>query len=141
MRRLLSKAPPLALDGLARELPGPVGERNAYGLRPKGTILCVATDPSDLQAQFEAVRATGNRATQDVDDPHISAALFAGSPDELLALSPPPGRARRPIVPVHPAPYRRNTWSTRSAQRQHRRRGRQCQPYDFGVGGLAVYGP
>ena len=106
VRRLLSKAPPMALDGLTRELPGPVGERNTYRVRPKGTILCVATDPSDLQAQVEAVRATGNRATQEIDDPHIAAALFAGRPDELLALSQNMAERDGPIVPVHTAPYR-----------------------------------
>jgi RHH-type proline utilization regulon transcriptional repressor/proline dehydrogenase/delta 1-pyrroline-5-carboxylate dehydrogenase len=106
VRRLLSKAPPLSLEGLTRELPGPVGECNTYRLRPKGTILCVATDPSDLQAQVDAARATGNRATQDIDDPHIAAALFAGSPDELLALSRRLAERDGPIVPVHTAPYR-----------------------------------
>jgi RHH-type proline utilization regulon transcriptional repressor/proline dehydrogenase/delta 1-pyrroline-5-carboxylate dehydrogenase len=106
VRRLLSKAPPMALDGLVRELPGPVGERNTYRVRPKGTILCVATDPSDLQAQVEAVGATGNRATQEIDDPHIAAALFAGRPDELLALSQHMAERDGPIVPVHTAPYR-----------------------------------
>ena len=106
VRRLLSKAPPLSLEGLAHELPGPVGERNTYRVRPKGTILCVATDPSDLQAQVEIVGATGNRATQEIDDPHIAAALFAGSPDELLALSRRLAERDGPIVPVHTAPYR-----------------------------------
>jgi len=106
VRRLLSKAPPLSLGGLARDLPGPVGERNAYRVRPKGTILCVATDPSDLQAQFEAVRATGNRATQEIGDPHIAAALFAGRQDELLVLSQSLAERGGPIVPVHTAPYR-----------------------------------
>ena len=99
------RRPPLSLEGLARELPGPVGERNEYGLRPKGTILCVARDPAELQAQVEASRATGNRATMDVDDPHISAALFAGSRDELLALSRRLAERDGPIVPVHMAPY------------------------------------
>jgi RHH-type proline utilization regulon transcriptional repressor/proline dehydrogenase/delta 1-pyrroline-5-carboxylate dehydrogenase len=106
VRRLLSKAPLLSLNDLAHELPGPVGERNTYKVRPKGTILCVATDPSDLQAQFEVVRATGNRATQEIDDPHIAAALFAGSQDELLALSQRLAECDGPIVPVHTAPYR-----------------------------------
>jgi RHH-type proline utilization regulon transcriptional repressor/proline dehydrogenase/delta 1-pyrroline-5-carboxylate dehydrogenase len=32
------------------------------GCRPKGTILCVADDPVERQAQLNAVRATGNRA-------------------------------------------------------------------------------
>jgi RHH-type proline utilization regulon transcriptional repressor/proline dehydrogenase/delta 1-pyrroline-5-carboxylate dehydrogenase len=106
VRRLLSKVPSLSLQGLARELPGPVGERDTYSLRPKGTILCVASDPSDLKAQLELARATGNRVTQEVDDPHIAAALFAGSREELLALSRRLAQRDGPIVPVHVAPYR-----------------------------------
>jgi RHH-type transcriptional regulator, proline utilization regulon repressor / proline dehydrogenase / delta 1-pyrroline-5-carboxylate dehydrogenase len=107
VRRLLSECPPLPLEGVARELPGPVGERNTYRLRPKGTILCVAEDAAALQAQFEAVRATGNRASQDVDDPHIAAALFSGDRDALLTLSRRLAGRDGPIVPVHLAPYRR----------------------------------
>src|SRR6185503_20968691 len=56
VRRLLSRCPPLVLEGLARELPGPVGERNTYRLRPKGTILCIANDPADLEAQLKVAR-------------------------------------------------------------------------------------
>jgi RHH-type proline utilization regulon transcriptional repressor/proline dehydrogenase/delta 1-pyrroline-5-carboxylate dehydrogenase len=106
VRRLLSRCPPLALQDLPRELPGPVGERNTYRLRPKGTILCVADDLAVRQVQFEMVRATGNRATQDVDDPHVTAALFAGGRDALLALSGRLAGRDGPIVPVHLAPYR-----------------------------------
>lgn len=109
VRRLLSRCPPLVLEGLARELPGPVGERNTYRVRPKGTILCVADDPAERQAQFDVVRATGNRATQDVDDPHVAAALFAGGRDALLALSGRLAERDGPIVPVHLAPYRRES--------------------------------
>src|SRR5476649_1868641 len=86
LRRLLSARPPLAPESLEGELVGPVGERNTYALRPKGSILCVARDPAALQAQIEVVRASGNRATFEIDDPHISAALFAGNEDELRAL-------------------------------------------------------
>ena len=81
-------------------------------------------------------RATGNRATQEIDDPHIAAALFAGSPDELLALSRRLAERDGPIVPVHIAPYPSGKPGRRGlAQRQHRRGRRQCQPDDFGVGG------
>ncbi|MBN9088105.1 MAG: L-glutamate gamma-semialdehyde dehydrogenase [Reyranella sp.] len=107
VRRLLAEVPPLPLEGLARELPGSVGERNSYRLRPKGTILCVADDPAELQAQVETVRATGNRVTQDVDDPHIGAALFAGSREALLALARHLAEREGPIVPLHLAPWRR----------------------------------
>jgi len=55
------------------------------------------------------VRATGNRATQDVDDPHVTAALFAGGRDALLALSGRLAKRDGPIVPVHLPPYRRES--------------------------------
>jgi RHH-type proline utilization regulon transcriptional repressor/proline dehydrogenase/delta 1-pyrroline-5-carboxylate dehydrogenase len=105
VRRLLSQRSPLALESLPRELRGPVGERNEYTLRPKGTVLCVATDPVEREAQLEAVRATGNRATQDADDPHIAVALFAGTRQELMALSIRLAGRDGPIVPIHLAPY------------------------------------
>jgi RHH-type proline utilization regulon transcriptional repressor/proline dehydrogenase/delta 1-pyrroline-5-carboxylate dehydrogenase len=106
LRRLLAEVPAMSLDSLARELPGPVGERNSYRLRPKGTILCVATDPADLQVQLEAVNASGNRATREVDAPQVAAALFAGSRDDLRALCRRLAERDGPIVPVHTAPYR-----------------------------------
>jgi RHH-type proline utilization regulon transcriptional repressor/proline dehydrogenase/delta 1-pyrroline-5-carboxylate dehydrogenase len=105
LRRLLSVRPSLAVDTEEGELPGPVGERNTYRLRPKGTILCVARDPTDLQLQLDAVHATGNRSTMDPDDPHISAVLFAGEEAELRALNQRLAQRTGPIVPVHCAPY------------------------------------
>jgi RHH-type proline utilization regulon transcriptional repressor/proline dehydrogenase/delta 1-pyrroline-5-carboxylate dehydrogenase len=105
LRRLLSVKPPLVVDAQERELPGPVGEHNAYRLRPKGTILCVAHDPAALQLQLDAVHATGNRATMDPDDPHLSAALFAGEEADLRALNSRLALRAGPIVPVHCAPY------------------------------------
>ena len=56
LQRLLSQRPPL--EAPARELAGPVGERNSYGRRPKGTILCVAARSC---ASCEAQRARGRR--------------------------------------------------------------------------------
>jgi RHH-type proline utilization regulon transcriptional repressor/proline dehydrogenase/delta 1-pyrroline-5-carboxylate dehydrogenase len=69
------------------------------------TILCVAANPAELQAQLAAVNATGNRASMDIDEPHLSAALFAGSRDDLIALSRHLAERDGPIVPVHVAPY------------------------------------
>jgi RHH-type proline utilization regulon transcriptional repressor/proline dehydrogenase/delta 1-pyrroline-5-carboxylate dehydrogenase len=107
MRRLLSACPPLHPEIVLRdELRGPVGERNSYWLRPKGTILCIASNPADLSLQLQAVSATGNVATQDVDNPVIAAALFAGSRDELMALSRRLAERDGPVVPLHLAPYR-----------------------------------
>ncbi len=48
--------------GVEKLLPGPVGERNEYALRPRGTVLCVADTEEDLLLQLAATLATGNRA-------------------------------------------------------------------------------
>jgi RHH-type proline utilization regulon transcriptional repressor/proline dehydrogenase/delta 1-pyrroline-5-carboxylate dehydrogenase len=102
--RLLSKRPAPTLPAAA-ELPGPVGERNDYALRPKGTILCVATDAQELEAQFEAVRASGNQETTDEASGPIAAALFAGPREDLVELCQRLARREGPIVPVYAAPY------------------------------------
>ena len=89
------------------ELTGPVGERNRYTLRPKGAILCVASDPGALKVQQELVRETGNCvAVSEAED--IAAVLFADSPADLTTLArrlaERPGR----LVPIHVAPYPRH---------------------------------
>ncbi|MDE2220228.1 MAG: aldehyde dehydrogenase family protein, partial [Gammaproteobacteria bacterium] len=48
--------------GESRELPGPVGERNLYVLKPRGRVLALATAPEVLLAQIGAILATGNVA-------------------------------------------------------------------------------
>jgi RHH-type proline utilization regulon transcriptional repressor/proline dehydrogenase/delta 1-pyrroline-5-carboxylate dehydrogenase len=48
--------------GVERTLPGPVGERNSYALRPRGTVLCLADDENSLLLQIGACLATGNQA-------------------------------------------------------------------------------
>jgi RHH-type proline utilization regulon transcriptional repressor/proline dehydrogenase/delta 1-pyrroline-5-carboxylate dehydrogenase len=101
--RLLSRRPLTAPQ--AGELAGPVGERNTYGLRPKGTILCVARDPSLLETQRSVVLATGNRVSSDPRDEHIAAVLFAGSENELLELSQRMAARDGPIVPIYVEPY------------------------------------
>ncbi len=109
LRRLLSQCPPMALEQLPRrspsELSGPVGEYNGYKLRPKGTVLCVASDPARLQEQVALVQSTGSRAVMDPDDPHYAGALFAGSAEQLLALNAKLAERDGPIVPVYVAPY------------------------------------
>ncbi|MBE5074099.1 bifunctional proline dehydrogenase/L-glutamate gamma-semialdehyde dehydrogenase PutA [Erythrobacteraceae bacterium E2-1 Yellow Sea] len=42
------------------ELPGPVGERNLYGVHPRGRVLLFPSGVADLQDQLDAVFATGN---------------------------------------------------------------------------------
>ena len=101
--RLLSQRPSMSVP--AGELPGPVGERNTYGERPKGTILCVARDAAERAAQQAAAKAMGNRVTDDPAAPDIVAALFAGSPEDLRALNQRLAAREGPIVPVYVAPY------------------------------------
>src|SRR3546814_12203658 len=44
------------------ELPGPVGERNLYALRPRGRIALQARTPTGLRIQPVPLLATGNSA-------------------------------------------------------------------------------
>ena len=48
--------------GLEMELPGPVGERNLYRLRPRGDIAMHARTEAGFWNQLAAILATGNRA-------------------------------------------------------------------------------
>ncbi|MBI2737484.1 MAG: trifunctional transcriptional regulator/proline dehydrogenase/L-glutamate gamma-semialdehyde dehydrogenase [Rhodospirillales bacterium] len=103
VHRLLAERP--LLTPQAGELVGPVGERNSYGQRLKGTILCVARDAAKQTVQVDLVKASGNRATEDPADARIAAALFAGTADELLALNQRLAARDGPIVPVYVEPY------------------------------------
>jgi RHH-type proline utilization regulon transcriptional repressor/proline dehydrogenase/delta 1-pyrroline-5-carboxylate dehydrogenase len=103
VHRLLAQRPSMSVA--AGELPGPVGERNTYGERPKGTILCIARDAAEHAAQQAAAKAMGNRVTDDPAAPHIVAALFAGSPEDLRALNQRLAARDGAIVPVYVAPY------------------------------------
>jgi RHH-type proline utilization regulon transcriptional repressor/proline dehydrogenase/delta 1-pyrroline-5-carboxylate dehydrogenase len=105
LRRLLSARPAISAPTLVGELAGPVGERNGYALRPKGNILCVATDPAERQAQLDLVAATGNRIASTEDVSHLAAVLFSGSRDDLLALTGRLAARPGPIVPIYTAPY------------------------------------
>jgi RHH-type proline utilization regulon transcriptional repressor/proline dehydrogenase/delta 1-pyrroline-5-carboxylate dehydrogenase len=49
-------------QGLAMELPGPVGERNVYALHPRGPILLRPTTINGLHQQIAAVLAAGGTA-------------------------------------------------------------------------------
>jgi RHH-type proline utilization regulon transcriptional repressor/proline dehydrogenase/delta 1-pyrroline-5-carboxylate dehydrogenase len=65
--------------GCAIELAGPVGERNLYALRPRGTVLLVPETLAGLYRQIAVGLATGNRLV--IDD----AAGLAGSLADLPA--------------------------------------------------------
>ncbi|QIG55487.1 bifunctional proline dehydrogenase/L-glutamate gamma-semialdehyde dehydrogenase PutA [Altererythrobacter sp. BO-6] len=55
-------------------LPGPVGERNLYSVHPRGRVLLLPTSEQGLQAQLQAVAATGNSAVL----PEAARALYEG---------------------------------------------------------------
>jgi RHH-type proline utilization regulon transcriptional repressor/proline dehydrogenase/delta 1-pyrroline-5-carboxylate dehydrogenase len=82
--RMLAKAP-LFLPA-SQELPGPVGERNVYELRPRGTVLCVAKSERGRQAQRAAAEQSGCNISRDVAQP-FDAVLFEGEADEVRAFN------------------------------------------------------
>lgn len=59
MARALGAASPF---GLELELPGPVGERNLYALRPRGKILLLPETLNGLYRQIACTLSTGNSA-------------------------------------------------------------------------------
>ncbi|GLQ54840.1 trifunctional transcriptional regulator/proline dehydrogenase/L-glutamate gamma-semialdehyde dehydrogenase [Devosia nitrariae] len=61
------------------ELAGPVGERNSYLTRPRGTVLASAETEAGLLAQLAAILATGNDALVEAP-PHLER-LFADLPE------------------------------------------------------------
>ena len=67
--------------GARVELPGPVGERNVYALRPRGRIAALAAGPAGLRVQVGAILATGNVAVVE----RAAAAALAGVPAEVAA--------------------------------------------------------
>lgn len=71
LARVIGAASPL---GLEVELPGPVGERNLYGLHPRGTILLRPVTRHGLFHQIAATLATGNLMVIDADE-HLHAVL------------------------------------------------------------------
>ena len=76
-----------------------IGERVRKGARGR-----VHRDVVVMRAVVGEV--IGNRATADENDPDVRAALFAGSRDELVALSRRLAARDGPIIPLHLAPYR-----------------------------------
>jgi RHH-type transcriptional regulator, proline utilization regulon repressor / proline dehydrogenase / delta 1-pyrroline-5-carboxylate dehydrogenase len=66
--------------GARAELKGPVGERNVYGLKPRGRIAAVAASESGLLLQIGAILATGNDA---VVGAALAERVLDGLPGEL----------------------------------------------------------
>ena len=69
--------------GLEQELPGPVGERNLYGLHARGRILLLPQTQAGLVRQIGAALATGNTIV--VDDASGLRANFAKLPESVAA--------------------------------------------------------
>ncbi|MFN3399128.1 MAG: trifunctional transcriptional regulator/proline dehydrogenase/L-glutamate gamma-semialdehyde dehydrogenase, partial [Ferrovibrio sp.] len=70
--------------GFSRELPGPVGERNAYALLPRGILRCMARNVSGLLRQVGAAFATGNRVVLPASATYAD--VFDTLPADLRAL-------------------------------------------------------
>ena len=66
--------------GMELALPGPVGERNTYSLRPRGRIAAVAASEAGALLQVGAILATGNVAV--VTGAIASSGLFGDLPAE-----------------------------------------------------------
>ena len=69
--------------GASVELPGPVGERNLYALRPRGRIAALARSETGLLTQVGALLSTGNVAVVEASSP--AATALADLPGELAA--------------------------------------------------------
>ena len=65
------------------ELPGPVGERNVYTLRPRGRVAALARSETGLLAQIGAILATGNVALVEAGNPARDA--LKGLPPQIAA--------------------------------------------------------
>lgn len=61
--------------GQMRALPGPVGERNLYGVHPRGKILLLPCTSEGLEKQLDVVRKTGNTAVLFTADHSLANAL------------------------------------------------------------------
>lgn len=82
--RAIGAASPL---GMRCDLPGPVGERNVYSLRPRGTILLRPITRHGLFHQLAATFATGNEACVEAGESLLAtvAELPASARQRLVA--------------------------------------------------------
>ena len=85
------------------ELPGPVGERNTYGERPRGTILCVARDAAERAPSMRRRRRRAI-ASPTIQRRRTSCRPFAGREEDLWR-STGAGGAGRADRAVYVAPY------------------------------------
>ena len=93
-----------------QSLPGAVGEANLYGVRPRGTILCIAPDHQRLAPLLQAAQATGNRTLISVPPVGLDwtslpfeSVLFDGDQIHLQKLLQDLAANRDSIIPVQVA--------------------------------------
>jgi RHH-type proline utilization regulon transcriptional repressor/proline dehydrogenase/delta 1-pyrroline-5-carboxylate dehydrogenase len=92
LHRLLRTGPaPLLAQG---DLPGPVGERNAYTLEPRGTILCLTPSLAPL------ARAVGNRVITEWDTSAFDAVLMEGTAQEVITVQQRLAALPGPVIPL-----------------------------------------
>ena len=115
--------------GVLQELPGPVGERNVYLLKPRGRVVALPNTEFAALLQLGAILATGNRAILEAANPaartlaalpkeisaridtvlswqtaqDIAAVLFAGDHDALRQVNRVAARLDGPIIVVQGA--------------------------------------
>ncbi len=86
-------------------LPGPTGERNELGLKPRGIVACIAEDADLLAAQTAAAFATGNRVLVVGPEARTVVSRFkaAGLVEGVLGAVPPGGDATLDDLVASPA--------------------------------------
>jgi RHH-type proline utilization regulon transcriptional repressor/proline dehydrogenase/delta 1-pyrroline-5-carboxylate dehydrogenase len=96
----------------ARDLPGPVGERNEYNLRPRRAVLCLSKTPEGKAAQSAAVTAAGSIAVCD-DTTDFDAVLLEGDSAEVLRTSAMLAARPGPIIALYTGPHYNPAWLMR----------------------------
>ncbi len=100
LRRLLASHPDHAPPA-ARELPGPVGERNVYDVLPRGAALCLGPD---VAAQA-AARAAGCSVMTDADLATGAFDVVLCGPEQARDVCVAIAARDGAIVPVHTRPF------------------------------------
>ena len=110
LHRMLAAAPAFMPE--ARELMGPVGERNFYELRPRGTVLCRARSERGRAAQGVAAEQSGCRISHDAAAP-FDAVLFEGEESEVREFNQSLAALPGPILPFQALSTAAPSWQAR----------------------------